>query len=69
MNDLRTETILVKGMFCTNCERRVQEALLSLPGVKSAEASFSEEKVTVIYDEEKSTTSQTSLDHFFQEGR
>lgn len=38
-------------MFCTNCERRVQEALLSLPGVKSAAASFSEETVTVIYDE------------------
>ena len=50
MNDLRTETILVKGMFCTNCERKVQEALLSLPGVRSAAASFTEETVTVLYD-------------------
>ncbi|MBR1758486.1 MAG: sulfite exporter TauE/SafE family protein [Lachnospiraceae bacterium] len=51
MDDLRTETILVKGMFCTNCEKRVREALLSLSGVQSADASFTEEKVTVIYDE------------------
>lgn len=50
MNDLRTETILVKGMFCTNCEKRVREALLSLPGVRSADASFAEETVAVIYD-------------------
>ena len=46
-----TETINVKGMFCTNCEKRVQKALLSLPGVESAAASFSEEKVIVTYDE------------------
>ncbi len=48
---LKTETIIVKGMFCNNCERRVQEALLSLPGVGSAAASFPEETVTVTYDE------------------
>lgn len=48
----KTETILVQGMFCANCERRVQKALLSLPGVASARASFSEEKVTIVYDEE-----------------
>ena len=47
----KTETILVQGMFCANCERCVQEALLSLPGVVSAKASFSEEKVTFVYDE------------------
>ena len=44
----KTETILVQGMFCANCERRVQEALLSLPGVTSAKASFPEEKVTIV---------------------
>lgn len=48
----KTETILVQGMFCANCERRVQKALLFLPGVASARASFSEEKVTIVYDEE-----------------
>ena len=53
MNDLRTETIPVKGMFCTNCERKVQESLLSLPGVQSTDASFAEETVTVIYDEKQ----------------
>ena len=51
MMQLRTETIFVKGMFCTNCEKRVQKGLLSLPGVKSAAASFSEETVTVTYDD------------------
>lgn len=50
MDDLRAETILVKGMFCTNCEKRVQAALLALPGVQSAAASFTEETVTVLYD-------------------
>ncbi len=58
MKQLRTEKILVKGMFCTNCERKVQEALLSLPGVKSAAANFSEEIVTVIYDENTVQTSR-----------
>lgn len=52
MKQSRTETISVQGMFCTNCERRVQEALLSLPGVESAAASFTKETVTVVYDEE-----------------
>ena len=47
------ETIPVKGMFCTNCERKVQDALLSLPGVQSTDASFAEETVTVIYDEKQ----------------
>lgn len=51
MKQLRTETIFVKGMFCTNCEKRVQKALLSLSGVHSADASFTEEIVTVVYDE------------------
>ena len=51
MENWITETIFVKGMFCANCERRVQEALLSLPGVRSASASFAEETVTVTYDE------------------
>lgn len=51
MEQLRRETIHVKGMFCTNCERRVRESLSALSGVKSAEASYPEEIVTVIYDE------------------
>ena len=58
MKQFRTETIIVKGMFCANCERRVREALLSLPGVESAEASFLEETVTVSYDEDTVQSSQ-----------
>ena len=49
---LRTETIHIKGMFCANCEKRVQDALLSLSGVHSVKASFSKEKATVTYDED-----------------
>ncbi len=37
-------------MYCTNCEKRVQEGLLTLPGVKSADASYTEETVRVVYD-------------------
>ena len=53
MARLRTEKILVKGMFCTNCERTVQEALVSLSGVQSASACFTKETVTVTYVEEQ----------------
>lgn len=53
MEQLRRETIHIKGMFCTNCERRVRESLVAIPGVKSAEASYPEEIVTVTYDENK----------------
>ena len=56
----KTETILVQGMFCANCERCVQEALLSLPGVVSAKASFSEGKVTFVYDENMIPVSRLS---------
>ena len=52
MSQLRTDTISVKGMFCTNCEKRVQKALLAIPGVRAAAASFAEETVIVTYDEE-----------------
>ena len=40
-------------MFCVNCETTVQNALLSLPGVQSAAASFTDETVTVTYDAEQ----------------
>ena len=46
----KTETIRVRGMFCTHCETRVREALLALPGVISAEASFEKETALVTYD-------------------
>ena len=39
----------VKGMTCASCVANVQEALSSLPGVKSASVNFATEKATVEY--------------------
>jgi P-type Cu+ transporter len=39
----------VKGMTCASCVANVQEALGSLPGVKSASVNFATEKATVEY--------------------
>src|SRR3990172_809227 len=45
-----TKVILpVKGMTCASCVANVQEALSSLPGVKSASVNFATEKATVEY--------------------
>ena len=39
----KTRTIHIRGMFCEHCETRIRKALLSLPGVEEAEASFEKE--------------------------
>ena len=38
----------VEGMMCNNCKAHVEKALLSLKGVKSAEASVENKNVTVV---------------------
>ena len=38
--NLMSRTLLVKGMMCEHCEKTVQKALLSLPGIESAAADF-----------------------------
>ena len=42
--------IKVKGMFCTGCETRIKNALLSLDGIFDVTASYANGEVKVIYD-------------------
>ena len=42
-----TRTIHIRGMFCEHCETRIRKALLSLPGVEEAEASFEKESAVI----------------------
>ncbi len=46
---LRNTTILVGGMTCAACVRRVENALNSVPGVESAAVNLSTSRATVIY--------------------
>lgn len=45
--------ITVKGMSCSHCENRVNQALLAIDGVKSAKASAKKSLVAVKFDEAK----------------
>ncbi len=42
--------IKVKGMFCTGCETRIKNALLSLEGISDVTASYNNGEVKVSYD-------------------
>ncbi len=42
--------IKVKGMFCTGCETRIKNALLSLNGILDVTASYNNGEVKVSYD-------------------
>ncbi len=44
----KTVTFSVEGMMCVNCKAHVEKALLSLKGVKSAEANLDSKSVTVV---------------------
>lgn len=44
------ETILIRGMTCAACVRRVERGLSSLEGVSSASVNFASEKASVEYD-------------------
>jgi Cu+-exporting ATPase len=44
------ETIPVRGMSCAACVRRIEQALASLDGVKSATVNLAVERATVEYD-------------------
>jgi copper ion binding protein len=52
-----TQTLHVTGMTCGGCENAVKRAVGKLPGVASVEASHTERRVTVEFDEVR-----TSLD-------
>lgn len=48
-NDMEI-TLKVKGMMCAHCEERVKNALLAVPGVKSATADHEKEQAVVVTD-------------------
>ena len=60
MADLIHETLYVKGMFCDNCERRINDALIGLSGVEEVSASFEKARVSVRYD--KSITGRARIE-------
>ena len=43
-----TKTILIEGMSCGHCSKRVEEALKSVNGVKSVSISLEEKKAKVV---------------------
>jgi P-type Cu+ transporter len=47
---LAKETILIRGMSCAACVRRVEKGLSSLEGVNSASVNFAAENASVEYD-------------------
>ncbi len=47
----KTVSFTVEGMMCVNCKAHVEKALLSLKGVKSADASLDTKVVTVVVKE------------------
>ena len=46
----RELTLIVSGMFCAHCRDRVQRALLSVPGVRSAAVDFAHGEARVSFD-------------------
>lgn len=52
MNE-KTERIAIKDMTCLSCEQRIEKALLTLPGVAAAAASYPDNNVQVTYDAER----------------
>ncbi|RJP80322.1 MAG: copper chaperone [Candidatus Zixiibacteriota bacterium] len=46
-------TLTVRGMTCGGCEKSVERALKSVPGVISAQASRDREQVAVEYNPEQ----------------
>ncbi|HEX8551331.1 MAG TPA: cation-translocating P-type ATPase [Abditibacteriaceae bacterium] len=47
---LQNETIAVRGMDCSSCARTIEKTVARMPGVASAEVSYSSEKLRVSFD-------------------
>lgn len=45
-----SQSFAVAGMTCDNCVRHVREALLSLPGVRSADVNLAARQATIESD-------------------
>lgn len=46
------KTLKVEGMMCGNCSAKVQNALMAIPGVRSAEANHNKGTAVVEFDGE-----------------
>jgi sulfite exporter TauE/SafE/plastocyanin domain-containing protein/copper chaperone CopZ len=54
---IKKEKIKVYDMTCTSCEKKIERTLMHIPGVESVKASFSEQCVNIVYDDETCNTS------------
>ncbi|NUB91950.1 heavy-metal-associated domain-containing protein [Haloterrigena sp. SYSU A558-1] len=48
----KRRTIAVAGMTCTGCEKNVENALKTVPGVRRVEANHDDESVEVVVDDD-----------------
>ncbi|KAB2884535.1 MAG: heavy-metal-associated domain-containing protein, partial [Kofleriaceae bacterium] len=48
--------LIVQGMTCASCVRRVERALLAVPGVKEATVNLATHQARVTYDPQGTTT-------------
>ena len=49
---MKSRVFIVRGMFCSNCEQRIERALSSVSGIEKAKASFTKGTVEVSWDPE-----------------
>ena len=49
-------SLAVEGMTCASCVRRVERALLKMPGVESAAVNLATERAQVVYDAAEGTS-------------
>ncbi|MGA9379079.1 MAG: heavy metal translocating P-type ATPase, partial [Phormidium sp.] len=46
-------TLKLRGMSCASCAKNIEDAILSVPGVKEANVNFGAEQASIIYDAQK----------------
>ena len=51
-------TLVVEGLHCGNCMRKVEAALGGVPGVASARANLSTRRVTAVHDAREATAAE-----------
>lgn len=51
-----TDSYLIEGMSCSSCAITVEKALSGVPGVKTANVSFTDKKAIVTFDNKKANT-------------
>lgn len=65
MSSLKQKTYMVKGMHCASCELIIEKKLLTIPHVKTADASTSEGSLSITY--ENAAPNIDELNKFFKE--